>query len=106
MCLLHTEIQIKGLSFRPLLLKVSGDLVYLVLIRGSNIDRPLREGTINMTQAGLQRHRVLWIREMSPYEICAFGENAPTINSIVVAEFETHSALKEWMTKHAPEFTR
>ena len=89
-----------------LLLKFSGDLVYLVLIRGSNIDRPLREGTINMTQAGLQRHRVLWIREMSPYEICAFGENAPTIDSIVVAEFETHADLKAWLGKHAPEFCK
>ena len=52
-----------------LLLKFSGDLVYLVLIRGSNIDRPLNEGSINLTQAGLQRHRVLWIREMSRYEV-------------------------------------
>ena len=32
-----------------LLLKFSGDLVYFVLIRGSNIDRPLDEGTINLT---------------------------------------------------------
>ncbi len=48
-----------------LLLKFSGDLVYLVLIRGSNLDQPLNEGAINLTHAGLQRHRVLWIREMS-----------------------------------------
>ena len=33
-----------------LLLKFSGALVYLVLIRGSNIDRPLHDGTINLTQ--------------------------------------------------------
>ncbi len=89
-----------------LLLKFSGDLVYLVLIRGSNIERPLNEGAINLTHAGLQRHRVLWIREMSPYEICAFGENAPTIDSIVVAEFDSHADLKEWMSTHAPEFVR
>ena len=34
-------------QFNPsegLLLKFSGDLVYLVLIRGSNLDRPLKEG--------------------------------------------------------------
>ncbi len=30
-----------------LLLKFSGDLVYLVLIRGSNLDKPLNEGAIN-----------------------------------------------------------
>ncbi len=35
-----------------LLLKFSGDLVYLVLIRGSNLDMPLNEGTINLTTAG------------------------------------------------------
>src|SRR6266511_2715637 len=46
-----------------LLLKFSGDLVYLVLIRGSNLDRPLTDSTINLTSAGLQRHRVLWVRE-------------------------------------------
>ncbi len=57
-----------------LLLKFSGDLVYLVLIRGCNIDRPLTEGAINLTHAGLQRHRVLWIREMSRYEVCAIGD--------------------------------
>ncbi len=89
-----------------LLLKFSGDLVYLVLIRGSNIDRPLNEGSINLTQAGLQRHRVLWIREMSRYEVCAVEGNAPTIDSIEVAEFESHAALKEWLGKHAPEFSR
>lgn len=89
-----------------LLLKFSGDLVYLVLIRGNNIDRPLNEGAINLTQAGLQRHRVLWIREMSPYEICAFGDNAPTIDSIVVAEFETNASLKAWLGKHVPEFCK
>ena len=48
-----------------LLLKFSGDVVYLVLIRGSNLDKPLNEGAINLTRGGLQRHRVLWLREMS-----------------------------------------
>jgi len=89
-----------------LLLKFSGDLVYLVLIRGSNIDRPLNEGAINLTHAGLQRHRVLWVREMSADDIRQVGEKGPTIDSIEVAEFETHSSLKEWMSTHAPEFVR
>ena len=43
-----------------LLLKFSGDVVYLVLIRGSNLDMPLNEGTINLTSGGLRRHRVTW----------------------------------------------
>ncbi|MGA2497680.1 MAG: hypothetical protein ABSH20_08050 [Tepidisphaeraceae bacterium] len=89
-----------------LLLKFSGDLVYLVLIRGSNLDRPLNEGSINLTHAGLQRHRVLWVREMTAEEIRKVGENGPTIDSIEMAEFESHSALKAWLGKNAPAFVR
>ena len=89
-----------------LLLKFSGDLVYLVLIRGSNLDKPLNEGAINLTHAGLQRHRVLWIREMTKEEIRQVGETGPTIDSIDIAEFESHDALKEWVGKHAPAFLR
>jgi hypothetical protein len=90
-----------------LLLKFSGDLVYLVLIRGSNLDQPLSEGApINLTQAGFQRHRVLWLREMSEEEIRQVGETGPTIDSIQVAEFESHSALKDWLSKTAPAFLR
>jgi len=89
-----------------LLLKFSGDLVYLVLIRGSNLDKPLHEGTINLTHAGLQRHRVLWVREMSKEEIRQVGETGPTIDSIEIAEFESNEALKEWLKKKAPAFVR
>jgi hypothetical protein len=94
-------------QYRPsdgLLLKFSGDLVYLVLIRGSNIDRPLSEGSINLTHAGLQRHRVLWVREMSADDVRQVGETGPTIDSIQVAEFEKHADLREWLGKHAPAF--
>jgi hypothetical protein len=87
-----------------LLLKFSGDLVYLVLIRGSNLNRPLNEGSINLTHAGLQRHRVLWVREMNAEESRQVGERGPTIDSIEVAEFESRSELKEWLGKHGPEF--
>jgi len=89
-----------------LLLKFSGDLVYLVLIQGSNLDKPLNDGAIDLTHAGLQRHRVLWVREMSEEEIRQVGEKGPTIDSIQVAEFESHAALKEWLGKHAPAFLR
>jgi hypothetical protein len=89
-----------------LLLKFSGDLVYLVLIRGSNLDKPLNEGAIDLTHAGLQRHRVLWVREMSQEEIRQVGEKGPTIDSITVAEFESHDALKQWLKQKAPAFVR
>jgi hypothetical protein len=89
-----------------LLMKFSGDLVYLVLIRGSNLDRPLLDTTINLTTAGLQRHRVVWVKEMTDDEIRNVGENGPTIDSIQVGEFESHEALNAWLAKKAPEFLR
>lgn len=89
-----------------LLLKFTGDLVSLVLIRGSNLDKPLGEGSINLTHAGLQRHRVLWIREMSEEDIRKVGETGPTIDSIQVAEFESQADLKEWVSKNASAFSR
>ena len=59
-------------QFNPsegLLLKFSGDVVYLVLIKGSNLDQPLKEGAVTLTHAGFQRHRLLWVREMTEEEI-------------------------------------
>ncbi|MFM7319718.1 MAG: hypothetical protein ACKO9H_16375 [Planctomycetota bacterium] len=94
-------------EFNPsagLLLKFSGDLVYLVLIRGSNLDQPLTDSTINLTSAGLQRHRVVWIREMTSDEIRQVGESGPTIDRIEVVEFQTHEALKSWLQATAPAF--
>jgi hypothetical protein len=89
-----------------LLLKFSGDIVYLVLIRGSNLDKPLNEGAINLTTGGLQRNRVVYIREMSEEDIRQVGDSGPTIDSIQVAEFESQAALKEWLTENAPAFLR
>src|SRR5271154_4994985 len=75
-----------------LLLKFSGDLVYIVLIRGSNLDKPLNEGAINLTTGGIQRNRVVWIREMSKEDIHKVGDTGPTIDSIQVQEFESQAA--------------
>src|SRR5262249_61243205 len=87
-----------------LLLKFTGDRVYIVLTRGSNLDKPLNEGAINLTTGGLQRNRVVWIREMSEEDIRQVGDGGPTIDSIQVAEFETQAALKEWLRQNAPTF--
>lgn len=89
-----------------LLLKFSGDLVYLVLIRGSNLDLPLSDGAINLTSGGLQRHRVIWIQEMAEEDIRSVGDKGPTIDSIQIAEFESHAECKEWLKKNAPAFVR
>jgi hypothetical protein len=94
-------------QFNPsegLLLKFSGDTGYLVLIRGSNLDKPLTDGSINLTNAGLQRHRVLWIREMSKDEIDRVGESGPTIDSILMGEFTNYEERQEWIKKNAPAF--
>jgi hypothetical protein len=79
-------------------------VVYLVLIRGSNLDKPLADGSINLTHAGLQRHRVLWAREMTDEEIERIGETGPTIDSIVIGEFTDHESRREWLKTHAPAF--
>lgn len=94
-------------KFNPsegLLLKFSGDLVYLVLIRGSALDKPLGDGNIDLIRAGLQRHRVIWVREMTEGDIRQVGEAGPTVDSITVAEFESHAELKEWLRQNAPAF--
>ena len=94
-------------KFNPsngLLLKFSGDLVYLVLIRGSNLDRPLSDTTTNLTTSGLQRHRIVWMREMSEEEIRQVGETGPTIDRIQIAEFESNAELKKWLEANAPAF--
>ena len=94
-------------QFNPsegLLLKFSGDLVYLVLIRGSALDKPLGDANIDLIRAGLQRHRVVWVREMSEDDIRQVADTGPTIDSIEIAEFESHEKLKEWIEKTAGGF--
>lgn len=96
-------------QFNPsdgLLLKFSGDLMYVVLIRGSNLDKPLTEGTINLTHAGLQRHRVLWVREMTKEDIERVGESGPTIDSIEIGEFTSLDERHAWLKDKAPAFVR
>ncbi|MFL5241534.1 MAG: hypothetical protein ACJ8FY_05455 [Gemmataceae bacterium] len=87
-----------------LLLKFSGDQIYLVLIRGSNLAKPLNEGAINLTSGGLQRNRVVWIREMEDAAIRQVGDSGPTVDRIQIGEFESQAALKEWLGKNAPAF--
>jgi hypothetical protein len=88
------------------LLRFSGDTVILVLIQGSNLDLPVRENAVNLTDRGLQRHRVTFIREMDEEEVRKAGEREPTIDRIVVAEFETQDEAKAWLKKTAPAFVR
>ena len=87
-----------------LLLKFSGDLVYLILIRGSNLNRPLIDSTTNLTTSGIQRHRIVWMREMTEDEIRRVGESGPIIDRIQVAEFRSNEDLTKWLETNAPAF--
>lgn len=87
-----------------LLLKFSGDLVYLVLIRGSNLDKPVGDSGIDLIRAGLQRHRIIWFREMGNDDIREQAESGPTIDSIEIAECESHEASTSWVKASCPSF--
>ncbi len=89
-----------------LLLKYTGDVTTLVLITGSNLDAQVNQGGVNLTDRGLQRHRVIWIREMDQEEIQVVGNAGPTIDSIEIAEFESNEDLSQWIAKKAPAFAR
>lgn len=65
----------------------NGAALALVLIRGHTPDKSLADGSINLTNAGLLRLRLLWIREMTSYEIERVGDTAHTIDNIVIGEF-------------------
>lgn len=47
-----------------LLLKFVGDLIYLVLLEGSNLNK-LVNNSCSLYDRGIQRHRVTWVREMT-----------------------------------------
>ena len=97
-----------GWRFDPsvgLLLRYTADVVTLVLVRGSNLDVPVGAG-VDLLAGGLQRHRVVWVREMDAAAVKAVGDTGPTVDKIEVAEFDAHADLKAWLAKTAPAFTR
>ena len=100
---------LSSFRFNPsvgLLLKFVGDVVSVVLIRGSNLDTPVNGGMVNLTDRGFQRHRVLWVREMDQDQLRKVETAGPTIDRIDVAEFESQGEVKEWLKTAAPAFMR
>ncbi|OWK40974.1 hypothetical protein [Fimbriiglobus ruber] len=98
-----------GWRFDPsvgLLLKFTADVVTLVLVRGSNLDAPVNQSGVNLTDRGFQRHRITWVREMDAAALKAVGDTGPTVDRIAVAEFEAHADLRAWLGTHAPAFCR
>lgn len=86
-----------------LLLKFSCDVVYLVLITGTNLDRPAADTGIDLLRAGLQRHRILWMREMAEDEQESAGEG-PFIDAIRVGQCEGQEQVNQWLAANAPAF--
>lgn len=94
-------------QFNPsvgLLLRFTGDVVTLVLIRGSNLDAVVKDRGVNMTDRGLQRHRVTWVREMDEDELRRAGTGEATVDRIELAEFESVEEQRKWLGKHAAVF--
>lgn len=89
-----------------LLLRFTGDVVTLVLIRGSNLDATVGTGNVNLIDRGIEKHRVTWVSELDEGALRRVGESGPTIDRIEVAEFETHAELCTWLKEHAPVFLR
>jgi hypothetical protein len=89
-----------------LLLKFTSDVASLVLIRGSNLDAPVGKGQVNLTDRGLQRHRIVYIREMDEDELRQVKEGEPSIDGIGIGEFETVEEQREWLKARAPAFVR
>ncbi len=88
-----------------LLLKFTGDLVSLVLIHGSNLDALVND-TVNLTDRGFQRHRIVAVREMDEGELRLAGPGRPTVDRIDIAEFESQAELRVWLAASAPAFLR
>ena len=88
-----------------LLLKFAADVTTLVLIRGSNLDALVND-SMNLTDRGIQRHRITYVREMDEDELRRAGSREPTIDGIDIAEFQTVEAQQEWLKKQAPGFVR
>jgi hypothetical protein len=89
----------------PLLLKFGGDNVTLVLIRGSNLDAVVND-SVNLTDRGFQRHRVLAVREMDEDALAKAGKGEPTIDRIDIGEFDSAEEQRVWLQKLAPAFVR
>lgn len=82
-----------------IMLKFVGDLVYYVLIEGSNLNL-LVGGAISLYDRGILRHRVTWVREMTRHEVQKAGEGEVTVERIHTLSCRPDEEPKgvEWLT--------
>jgi hypothetical protein len=64
-----------------ILMKFVGDLVYLVVIEGSNLNT-LMNNAISLYERGILRHRITWVREMARQELENAGEGEAIVERI------------------------
>lgn len=64
-----------------LLLKFVGDLIYLVLLEGSNLNA-LVNGAVSLYDRGIQRHRITWVREMTRQQVQQAADGDVTVERI------------------------
>ena len=84
-------------QFNPsagILLKFVGDLVYYVLIEGSNLNQ-LVGGAASLYDQGILRHRVTWVREMTRHELDRAGEGEITVEHIRMASCRPDEVPKD-----------
>jgi hypothetical protein len=81
-----------------ILLKFVGDLVYYVLIEGSNLNL-LVNGAICLYDRGILRHRVTWVREMMRQEVQKAGEGEVTVERIRILSYRPDEEPQgvEWL---------
>ena len=88
-----------------LLVKFTGDLVVLVLIRGSNLDAEIGRAAVNLTDRGMQRQRITWVREMDEDELRRAGEGEPTVDlwAVDVRRFGPHANNRAFLRERVAE---
>ena len=81
-----------------LLLKFVGDLIYLVLIEGTNLNT-LVNGSVSLSDRGIQRHRVAWVREMNRQQTQQAGKGEVVIDRIRIVSYPPDEEPKnvDWL---------
>ncbi len=87
-------------------MKFTSDVTTLVPIRGRNLDARVGDEGINLTDRGLQRYRILWVRELGEDELRTVWVGSPTADQIEIAELESQGGVREWLAQSAGALTR
>jgi hypothetical protein len=89
-----------------LLLKFTSDVTTLVLVEGSNLNVELPNRSVNLTDRGIAKHRITYVREMDEDELKRQPKGLPTIDKLIAAEFKCVEAQEEWLRQNAIPFAR